>query len=255
MNIDVFKEASALYDKYKLCEELLEYLSKESTVKGHKYKELLAKFADSFMGEFMMFVHERMTACGEAFEECGKCNCENCPAENPEQPEIPDEPKEPKFAIGSKVEILTQPYESYVGVAQDFNPADGNYYVVSNIFSMWFPEKALGAYTEEVEQPEEPTGPKFSIGDKVVITVPEYNGATAAVADYNEADGYLLVDIEGQPDETMGVWFPEEVLAPYVAPEKNGEWVARNDGAVTGRAIYGQTFAGTTANVKNGDNG
>lgn len=51
-----------------------------------KYKELLAKFADTFKGEFIMFAHERMTACGEAFEECEKCDCENCPAEKPEDP-------------------------------------------------------------------------------------------------------------------------------------------------------------------------
>lgn len=91
MNIDVFNEATELYNKYKLCEELMENLTAEDSTKTQKYKELLSQFADTFKGEFMMFVHERMTACGEAFEELHDCDCNKQPNEQPENPEEDEE--------------------------------------------------------------------------------------------------------------------------------------------------------------------
>lgn len=219
MNVDTYLEAKEMYDKYTLCETVLKYLSDEDTPKGQKYLETLKEFVNAFPSEFMMFVHKRMNICGEMFESI------HCPehSEQPEESMPPSEPKEPKFEIGSKVEIIGNDYKGYVGTVKEFDGTNA-YYVVSPEFSMWFYESDLESYTEESENPEEPepevpSEPKFNIGDKVVITVPEYNGATATVADYNEADGYLLVDIEGYPEETYGIWFPEEVLAPYVAPE------------------------------------
>lgn len=155
MKINTFLEARELYDKYTLCETVLKYLSDEEIPFGQKYLETLKIFVNTFQSDFMMFVHEKMTACGEAFEALQCCD------EQPETPTPPSEPKEPKFPIGSKVEVVGGQFDGRIGTVMDFDPKDGSYYVMSdfdqkgNLFSMWFDEILLTAYTEE-EQPETP---------------------------------------------------------------------------------------------------
>lgn len=236
MDIDVFKEATELYNKYKLCEEVMEYLSDKEATKGLKYKETLATFVETFEGEFMAFVHERMTATGEAFEECGKCNCDNCPAE--EGP-MPEEPKKPVFAIGSKVEIHNGTFIGSVGTVVDFDTKDGTYYIKSDFnnngsaFSMWFPESCLKAYVEESENPEQPTpiipdGVDFYVGDKVKVIGGVWSdliGKIGEVTGFNEERGKILVlfDSDGTPYE-----FDYEELEK-INPENSEE----NGGTVT----------------------
>lgn len=111
MDIDVFNEATELYNKYKMCESLMATLSNEKAVRGQKYKDALAKFAETFKGEFMMFVHERMTACGEAFEDCGKCDCDK----QNEQLTTTESSDEYEIAIGTRVMIKSGKYEGKVG--------------------------------------------------------------------------------------------------------------------------------------------
>lgn len=232
MRLDVFNEATELYNKYRLCEEVLEYLSNEETVKGQKYKETLAKFADTFKSEFMMFVHERMTASGEAFEECGKCTCENCPVE--EEPTTPTEPKEPKFAYGEKVEITNGDYKGKVGMVMGFDDTNATYYVVSPQFSMWFPESDLKAYEDESEeQPEQPTPPededdKYEMvyGERVIVKSGEYAGMVGTIIDVMVGFTKVLVGLDDVED---AVEFTPDQLAKYTDPENTEE----NGGIVT----------------------
>lgn len=226
MNIDVFNEATELHNKYKLCEELLGYLSNETFVKGQKYKELLAKFADLFKGEFMMFVHERMTACGEAFEECGKCTCENCPSE--EEPTPPEEEKEPIFEIGSMVKIASGEYKGHIGVVKDYAPINSNYYVTSDSFSMWFAERDLEAYTDGAEEPENPPieipllpeDAKFQFGDRVVA-----NGSVGTIIGYDFSEHKYGVLLDADDEEPL--WYAESELEKY---EENGGAVTPDEG-------------------------
>lgn len=82
MDIQTFEEATRLHGRYKLCEEVMEYLSEDHNTKSPKYLHALGKFVDEFRVEFMTLVHEQMTAAGMAFEDL---HC--CPAENPNTPE------------------------------------------------------------------------------------------------------------------------------------------------------------------------
>lgn len=154
MDIDVFNEATELYNKYKLCEEVLEYLSNEESVKGQKYKETLAKFAETFKSEFMMFVHERMTASGEAFEECGKCTCDNCPVEEePEQPTPPiveptppPFPEDATFQLGDRVVV-----NGNVGTIAGYDFIDHKYAVLLDSDDeepIWADESELEKYED-----------------------------------------------------------------------------------------------------------
>lgn len=170
MNIDTFLEARELYDKYKLCETVLEYLSDEEKPQGQKYLETLKAFVNTFQSDFMMFVHERMQAMGMEFESI------HCPehSEQPDAPVPPTEEKEPKFPIGSKVEIVGGAFDGRIGTVRAFDSLDDAYYVASDfnnngtLFSMYFPESALKAHDEESdENPDEPTPPEN----------PEENGA------------------------------------------------------------------------------
>lgn len=235
MNIDVFNEATELYNKYKLCEDVLEYLSNEASVKGMKYKETLVKFVETFKPEFMMFVHERMTASGEAFEECGKCTCDNCPAE--EEPTTPTEPKEPKFAYGEKVEITNGDYKGKVGMVMGFDDTNATYYVVSPQFSMWFPETELKAYVEESEEPEEPTPPiveptpppfpedaKFQLGERVIA-----NGYVGTIAGYDFIDHKYAVLLDFFPDEDPR-WYAEDELEPCTFAVGDRVWLNTSGG-------------------------
>lgn len=225
MNIDVFKEAQAQYDKYQLCEKVLEYLSDAEKVRGLKYKELLSQFVETFNGEFMIFVHERMTEAGMAFEEIGKCNCENCPSEN--EPIVPpaEEPKEPKFAIGSLVQIVNGVYVGKDGVVRDFNPADSTYYVVGPLLSMWMAEDDLKLYYEESEEtenpaPEMPPLPwpeyaKFKNGDRIVT-----NGNVGTIIGYDYSEHKYGVLLDSDDEETK--WLAEDELKLYTESEGDG---------------------------------
>lgn len=148
MKIDTFLTAQELYSRYTLCEKILEYLSDPDKTRGMKYKELLAKFADEFNNDFMMFVHTKMEESGMKFEELPECDCDNQPEENPEPP---TEPKEPKFSIESKVEIVEGLKKGEVGTVKVFDPKKSYYYVVSPSFSMWFDESILKVYVDESE--------------------------------------------------------------------------------------------------------
>lgn len=219
MNIDVFNEATELFNKYKLCQDVMAWLSNEEAVKGQKYKEALAKFVETFKGDFMMFVHERMTASGEAFENLHDCDCNKQPEEKPEEPT-----KEPKFAIGSKVEIVGGQFDGCVGIVKDFNEKEGTYYVMSgfvgsgNQFSMWFNENMLSEYIEESEEPEKPLMPFpedciFTYGDRVVV-----NGEIGTIIgyDFSEHKYGVLLDLDDEEPK----WYAGDELEHYT--EENG---------------------------------
>lgn len=154
MNVDTFLEAKDLYDKYSLCESVLEYLSDEDLPQGQKYLETLKMFVNVFPNDFMMFVHNKMLEIGAMFEEL------HCPEHSDSglQPPIlpPTEEKEPKFSIGSKVEIISGIGKGDVGVVKEYESIGDTYYVVSDSFSMWFTEPELKAYLEEKQEPENP---------------------------------------------------------------------------------------------------
>lgn len=90
MDIDVFMEARELYDRYKLCEELMSDMSDPESSKGYAYKGRLAKFVEAFQPQFMEFLQKQLETTGMAFEELSDCKCGNMP-EKPVEPEKPDE--------------------------------------------------------------------------------------------------------------------------------------------------------------------
>lgn len=227
MRIDVFNEATELYNKYKLCEEVLEYLSNEEAVKGQKYKETLAKFAETFKLSFMMFVHERMTASGEAFENLKCCDCDKQNEENPDTP-----PEDAKFHIGDRVEVvksLSSIMIGSVGTVEDYDSDMGNYGVrldrfPSDALLQWYAEDELELYKES-EEPEQPTPPiveptpppfpedaKFQLGDRVVV-----NGNVGTIAGYDFIDHKYAVLLDSDDEEP--IWADESELEKY---EDNG---------------------------------
>lgn len=222
MNVETFFEARDLYEKYQLCEKVLEYLSDEESVKGQKYLETLKQFVDTFRMKFMMFVHERMEAVGMQFEEL------HCPehSEQPDTPEPPTEEKEPKFPIGSKVEIIEGIGKGDVGVVKDYNPTVSRYYVVSDNFYMWFPESDLKAYVEESEEnPEEPN-PIFNIGDKVYVNVNESaldeddkEWHIGVIVGYEESTNIYVVDVKEGDNVTYTFNVHPDQLELYTDPE------------------------------------
>lgn len=98
MDIDVFMEAKELYDRYKLCEELMANMSDPESPKGYAYKERLAKFVETFQPQFMEFLQKQLETTGMAFEELSDCKCGDAP-ENPETPETPETPVEPEKPV------------------------------------------------------------------------------------------------------------------------------------------------------------
>lgn len=231
MNVETFFEARDLYDKYQLCEKVMEYLSDEESVKGQKYLETLKQFVDAFKMEFMMFVHERMEAVGMQFEDL------HCP-EHSEQPDTPtpptEEEKEPKFPIGSKVEIIDGIGKGDVGIVKDYTPTESRYYVVSDNFSMWFAESELEAYVEESEEnpedgedekPEEPPitdANGFSVGDRVKVTVEPYIGKIGTVVGFDESDNTIAVILDDDDEETYSFASDEIEKIEPENPEENG---------------------------------
>lgn len=223
MRLDTFFEARDLYDKYQLCEKVMEYLSDKESVKGQKYLETLKQFTDAFRMEFMMFVHERMESVGMQFEDCGKCTCENCPAD--EEPAPPTEDKEPKFPIGSKVEIVEGVFTGHVGTVMEYEPEveQMTYYVKSDfndngtLFSMWFAESDLKAYVEESEDTK-----GFAIGDrvKVVLSTDENYERIGTVEDVEQE--FIVIVLDGE-DYNDRLWFYPEDLELYTDPENPEE--------------------------------
>lgn len=228
MNIETFFEARDLYDKYQLCEKVMEYLSDEESVKGQKYLETLKQFVETFKMEFMTFVHERMEAVGMQFEDL------HCPehSEQPEVPTPPTEPKEPKFPIGSKVEVVDGKYKGRIGTVKEFDDEDGTYYVASDfndngtLFSMWFDENYLKAYEEESEETEDtPSIGGFAINDRVEIVAGTSMGMAGTVVGLDAEDNLLYVLLDGDDDSAL--FTPSELRK--IDPENTEE----NGGTVT----------------------
>lgn len=93
MNVDVFMEAKELYDKYQICEVLMNDMSSPESSKSYKYKERLASFVAAFQSQFMEFLQKQLERTGMAFEELSDCKCGDIPEtpETPVEPENPDE--------------------------------------------------------------------------------------------------------------------------------------------------------------------
>lgn len=217
MNVNTFFEARELYDKYCLCETVLEYLSDEDKPQGQKFLETLKTFVNVFQGDFMMFVHNKMIEVGEQFESI------HCPEHSDSglvPPPLPDVPKEPVFPIGSTVEIVGGDHNGEVGTVHNYE--SGQYYVVSPQFSMWFAEVELKAYVDESEEPEEPTPPtevppfpedaKFQLGNRVVV-----NGNVGTIAGYDFIDHKYAVLLDSDDEEP--IWADESEIEKY---EDNG---------------------------------
>lgn len=223
MNIETFFEARDLYEKYQLCEKMMEYLSDEDSTKGQKYLETLKQFVDAFKMEFMTFVHERMEAVGMQFEDL------HCPehTEQPDTPTPPTEEKDPKFPIGSKVEIVAGIGKGEVGVVNEYDMEKDAYYIVSDKFYMWFAELELKAYEEESEEPTPivPNGEMLVIGDKVKVVGgvwPDLIGKIGEVVAFYESRNTIsvLFDFDGEPYEFN---YPEiEKYTESENPEENG---------------------------------
>lgn len=246
MNVETFFEARDLYDKYQLCEKVMEYLSDEESVKGQKYLETLKQFADAFKMEFMMFVHERMEAVGMAFEAV------HCPehSEQPDTPTPPTEEKDPKFPIGSKVEIVEGVFTGHVGTVMEYEPEveQMTYYVSSDfndngtLFSMWFLEPELKAYVEESEEkPEDGEDEKteeppitdangFYVGDRVKVTVEPYVGKIGTVVGFDENDNTIAVILDDDDEETYSFASDELEKIDPENPEENGGTAAPDEG-------------------------
>lgn len=230
MRLDTFFEARDLYDKYQLCEKVMEYLSDEESVKGQKYLETLKQFADAFKMEFMTFVHERMEAVGMQFEDL------HCPehSEQPDVPTPPTEPKEQKFAYGEKVEITNGDYKGKNGMVMGFDDTNATYYVVSPQFSMWFAESDLKAYAEETEEkPEEPPitdANGFFVGDRVKVTVEPYIGKIGTIVGFDESDNTIAVILDDDDEETYSFTSDELEKIDPETPEENGGTATPDEG-------------------------
>lgn len=257
MRLDVFNEATELYNKYKLCEEVLEYLSDEEAVKGQKYKETLAKFAETFKSEFMMFVHERMTASGEAFENLKCCDCDKPNEENPDTP-----PEDAKFHIGDRVEVvksLSSIMIGSVGTVEDYDSNTGNYGVrldrfPSDALLQWYAEDELELY-KELEEPEQPTPEQkeFAIGDKVYVNIDESaldeddkDWYVGVIVGYEESTNIYVVDVKEDPNTTYTFNVRPDQLELYT----ESEWKAGNDGSASN--TYTPIKGGTITNDGNG---
>lgn len=214
MNVNTFFEARELYDKYILCETVLEYLSDEDKPQGQKFLETLKTFVNVFQGDFMMFVHNKMIEVGEQFESI------HCPEHSDSglvPPPLPEVPKEPVFPIGSKVEIADGDHNGEVGTVHNYE--SGQYYVVSPQFSMWFPETELKAYVEESEEPTEDEG--LTVGDHVKVIGgiwEDLYGSIGIVSGFNEERNTILVVVN--EDSTPYEFFRQEIVK--ITPDENG---------------------------------
>lgn len=224
MNVDTFLEARDLYDKYKLCETVLEYLSDEDSVKGQKYLETLKTFVNTFPNDFMMFVHQRMEAVGMEFE---AIHCpEHSESEAPIEPPI--EEREPIFPIGSKVEIINGIGKGGIGVVKDYDPAVSRYYVVSDNFYMWFAEYELKAYEEESEG--EGPNSSFVVGDRVKVLVEPYVGKIGTIVGFDESDNTIAVILDDDDEETYSFASDEIEKIDPETPEENGGTATPDEG-------------------------
>lgn len=231
MDLQTLEMGNILLAKYRLCENMLEYMSDPDAVTGQKYKEQCGEFFKVFHDEMLVFTHELMTKCGEEFAELHCCEH----SEQPETPMPPAEPQEPKFPIGSKVEIVGGKFDGCIGLVMNYEPAvDGMvYYVKSDfndngtLFSMWFAESNLEAYVEESEEkPEEPTL-KFKEGDIVKILSGESEGNLAKVVYCGAFDNSYRVEFLDE-DTTGSLWYSESELDPYI--EENGGAATPDEG-------------------------
>lgn len=223
MDLQTYNQATELLNKYRLCEDMLEYLSDPDVVTGQKYKEQCGEFFKVFRDEMLVFAHELMTKCGEQFSDL------HCPehSERPDTPTPPTEEKEPKFPIGSKVEIIEGIGKGDIGVVKDYNPTEDRYYVVSDNFYMWFAESDLKAHVEESEEKPEAPNPIFNIGDKVYVNVNESaldeddkEWHIGEIVGYEESTNIYVVDVKEKDDVTYIFNVHPDQLEPYT--EENG---------------------------------
>lgn len=213
MDLQTYNQATELLNKYRLCGDMLEYLSDPDAVTGQKYKEQCGEFFKVFRDEMLVFTHELMTKCGEQFSDL------HCPehSEQPDTPTPPTEEKEPKFPIDSKVVVVDGIGKGDIGFVRDYNPTVSRYYVVSDNFYMWFAESDLKAYVEESEDSK-----GFAIGDRVKVvlsTDPNYE-RIGTVEDVEQE--FIVVVLDGE-DYNDRLWFYPEDLELYTDPENPEE--------------------------------
>ena len=225
MDLQTLETGNELLEKYRICETMLEYLSDPESVKGYKYNERCGKFFKLFHDEMLTVTHDFMTKCGEQFSDL------HCP-EHTEQPDIPTPPteeKEPKFAIGSKVKIVSGIGKGDVGVVKGYDRGKDLYYVMSDKFYMWFAESELEAYEEE--NPDyHPSVRDFSLYDRIEIVVGALTGKKGTVVGLNAEDGLLDVLLDG--DEDSSSFTPSEVrkIEPENSEENGGGDVDPTEG-------------------------
>lgn len=223
MDIETFNTATELYNRYKLCESVLENITDKDTSIGPKFKELLVQFVKEYEGDFLMFVHTKMTEAGEAFEDL---HC--CPAEKSEDT-MP--PADAKFQIGDRVKIVNSiipifngrvaTVEAYDSTINKFGVRPDGFSEQANL--QWYAEDEIEPYAESEEKPEEPTEPdvpllpedaKFQYGDRVVA-----DGNVGTIVGYDFIEHKYGVIFDSGDEEPQ--LYAESELEPYTESEEN----------------------------------
>ena len=232
MNIDVFNEALELRNKQVLCEDIMKYLSDADAVRGQKYKELLATFAKTFEGEFMMFVHSMGVRAGELFEELHDC-CPECDCKEDSSDIVQTPPEDARFQLGDRVEVTVGIHNGNTGVVVGYNDSDLiTYYVKLDKYAnnpdalpMWFIEDILEPCSDETEEPTPiiPDGDSFEVGEVVKVTIGDYADRIGTIVGFDETDNSILVLLE---EEDEPIRFMSAQLEKYTNnnnPDENEE--------------------------------
>lgn len=90
MDLKTYDEATRLLGRYRMCEEMLGYLSDEDAKLGIGFQELMKRFFTEYHDELFEFVNGEYTKAGMAFEDL-HCECRPGDDENSTEQENPKE--------------------------------------------------------------------------------------------------------------------------------------------------------------------